>query len=397
MFEDKVRYIKECLQKGKNADDIKNEMNTNGMNTDDFDECYDAATKGEGDSTLNIGAENMDSNSGLQSPVPPKDAPPLPTVTQFVRLTFKRFLDRSDLFLPAIGVMAVSFLPILILIGYAGFEFFETEEFDPSSITTANLIVMVSLFLLGIVTVSLANILNGGALLYAFSRYGERPSYGESLSWSWKHIISLAWIGILASLTIITGMFLFIIPGLLIAVYVLFSKYLLATEERRGVDAMVRSTELIKGVFWGVIGRVFILALVVMVISGIVSTSIQLFGGFVPGEDGFPLPILIFLEAIGAVIQLLASWIVLAGIGLLLEYRRAAIPAFEASAHNGLRWTYRIMATIGGLLMIAILALVVLGATLLPDYVSEQSNVNNLEDEWYLEGVNEQEAVNGFE
>ena len=60
-------------------------------------------------------------------------------------------------------------------------------------------------------------------------------------------LFSLWWIAILASLWTIGGFLLFIIPGFIVAIRLIFGNYVLVLESRYGLDALRRSRDLVRG------------------------------------------------------------------------------------------------------------------------------------------------------
>lgn len=59
---------------------------------------------------------------------------------------------------------------------------------------------------------------------------------------------------------VIYGGFLLIVPGIFFAVALSFVGYVVITEDARGFAALQRSRELVRGVWWPVLGRIFLLA-----------------------------------------------------------------------------------------------------------------------------------------
>ncbi|MFA5012962.1 MAG: hypothetical protein WC520_00140 [Candidatus Paceibacterota bacterium] len=71
---------------------------------------------------------------------------------------------------------------------------------------------------------------------------------------------------LLASLLIFGATILFIIPGIIIAVWLSFYQYILISGEEKGMRALGRSREYVRGFWWGVLGRTaFIIVFLIVV------------------------------------------------------------------------------------------------------------------------------------
>lgn len=82
--------------------------------------------------------------------------------------------------------------------------------------------------------------------------------YGEAKRYFFPYL----WIGILNGLAVFAGMILFIIPGIIVAIWFIFSGYTLVLEDKRGTQALKASKALVKGRWWAVFGRSVVIGLV---------------------------------------------------------------------------------------------------------------------------------------
>lgn len=97
----------------------------------------------------------------------------------------------------------------------------------------------------------------GAALFYAAvdEELGVRPCLGLALQrlWAWMWLFGLA--GFL-----VTGAgLLFVLPGVLFSVWFFFSQYILAAEDVRGMEALLKSREYVRGYAWPVFLRLLVL------------------------------------------------------------------------------------------------------------------------------------------
>lgn len=91
------------------------------------------------------------------------------------------------------------------------------------------------------------------ALIYSIA---NKAGVKESLKKTWgRKILSYLWLGLLSGLAVAGGMLLFFVPGVVIGVYLSMTLYIFVVEDKKGVEALERSTSLVKGNTWGIVGR----------------------------------------------------------------------------------------------------------------------------------------------
>lgn len=106
------------------------------------------------------------------------------------------------------------------------------------------------------------------ALLYAIKDSQEKIGIVEAYRRGWSKILSYWWVLLLLMFIVIGGTFLFIIPGIIFAIWFSFSLYILIAEDLKGMDALLKSKEYVKGKWGSVFWRLFFI--------GILSTIIYL-------------------------------------------------------------------------------------------------------------------------
>ncbi|MFO0764862.1 MAG: glycerophosphoryl diester phosphodiesterase membrane domain-containing protein [Patescibacteria group bacterium] len=99
----------------------------------------------------------------------------------------------------------------------------------------------------------------------------------------WKYFWPAIWVGVLQSLAVLGGFILLVIPGIWLAGRLAFSNIVLIDEDKRGTEALKRSSELVKGRWWAIFWRSFVSVIVygllMMLISLIVGGIIGLIVG----------------------------------------------------------------------------------------------------------------------
>ncbi len=149
----------------------------------------------------------------------------------------------------------------------------------------------VLLILLVLLAAAVANYLAYVAFFEAVSEEGE-PAGGVvgAFAKAYRLAVPFMWISILMSLAALGGFFLFIIPGILLAIWLSLSSYALFSENKRGTSALAASWHYAKG-YWGALfwrylffGLIFFLVglAVAFIVNGqILLTALR--GGFSAG------------------------------------------------------------------------------------------------------------------
>ncbi len=88
-------------------------------------------------------------------------------------------------------------------------------------------------------------------------------------------IISYLWITILASLITICGLFLFIIPGIVVGLWFSFIMYAFLIENDKGMSALLKSKEYVRGKELLIFGHTILLAFIGTIISGIAGIAVM--------------------------------------------------------------------------------------------------------------------------
>lgn len=89
----------------------------------------------------------------------------------------------------------------------------------------------------------------------------------QYLKKSWSMIGSYVWISFLVGLAVLAGFILLIIPGIIFAIWFVFSRYIFIVEGKKGRQAMAESKRLAKGYWWAIFGRFFVIGIFAGVIS----------------------------------------------------------------------------------------------------------------------------------
>jgi hypothetical protein len=110
----------------------------------------------------------------------------------------------------------------------------------------------------------LLSLLSTLALIYAVhnsKQFNESYRYAESIFFRYL------WVVILGMVIMIGGLFLLVVPALIFTVWFTLAAYVFVVEGDRGLGAMLKSKEYIRGYFWQLAWRFVVLILVGLIVS----------------------------------------------------------------------------------------------------------------------------------
>lgn len=127
-----------------------------------------------------------------------------------------------------------------------------------------------------------------GALAWAASKIylGEIPEIGEIVSFTFSRFGPLLLVSILSGLAVAGGFLLFIIPGIIFYLRLVFSPITLVVEDKRGRQALGRSWALSKGSLGKIFGIVFLTFLISAIVQGIIGFPFGAAGAFFLSQGG---------------------------------------------------------------------------------------------------------------
>lgn len=194
-------------------------------------------------------------------------------IGELLSKTFQIYKERIGVFL---GIAVISFLasllfvPFFLLLIFFGLSFI---VFYKSLGIVLLLFIILITIVLG-VAVFLVNLWASIALLYAVKERDQKIGIKESFAKAWHKILSYWWISILVGFITMLGFFLLIIPGIIFSIWFSLVAYILISEEKKGMKALARSKQLIKGYWFNVFWRFLVLGFIVFLFTFIT--------GFIP-------------------------------------------------------------------------------------------------------------------
>lgn len=100
------------------------------------------------------------------------------------------------------------------------------------------------------------------SLLYAIKERDLKIGVKESFKKGWSKLNPFIWISFLAGFITFGGSLLFLVPGIIFVFWFILRNYVLVSEDLRGMSALLRSRQLVKGNWWPVFWRFLVISLI---------------------------------------------------------------------------------------------------------------------------------------
>ena len=251
-------YIVQQLKQDVSKEEIKKTLIANGWQEQDIEEAFSLAST------------SMVQSS--QSPPPPiipmsiaqQTISTLPSAPKILKEAWAIYKARFGVFM-GIGIIPALVVGAIIALLTAG-EFL-TSKFVPSTSNPGALIALAAASLGAATIVFLLYFWSQTALAYAVKDEQEKIGVREAYKRGWHKIISYWWISILIGFIIMGGFLLLFIPGVIFAVWFSLSIFILIAEGQKGMNALLKSKEYVKGKWWSVLGRLLFIGILVSIIS----------------------------------------------------------------------------------------------------------------------------------
>jgi hypothetical protein len=216
-------------------------------------------------------------------------APPLPvqivsldTVGGLLDKSFKIFRERF------VTLVGISFVPgiittiiALVILLTSGFQS-DLPSLLKSYFLQGNRS-LTGLFFVIYLIVLVASFWSQVALLFSVH---NKTNIVESYKKSYSKILSYGWIGFLSGLVVFAGILLFIVPGIIFAVWISLSAFVFIVEGEKGTRALAKSREYVRGYWWNVFVKLvalFGVAIIALIGIGIVVGIIGSIARLIPG------------------------------------------------------------------------------------------------------------------
>ncbi len=262
-------YIKQQLEEGIGREEIKNTLIKSGWTHADVDEGFlsiepsqEAPTNTEVPHPSPVASSIAETNISTTAPVDSVvSTSTLIGTGELYRRSWNIYRSRFWV------LMGISISPFLIAFILGLLSVF----FVPSGAISFIIRVISFLFFVGVLWSYVS-------LLYAVKDSDSSIGIIESFRMGWKKLLSYWWIMILEGIIIMGGVVLLIIPSVIFFVWFFLSAFVLVSEETKGLDALMKSKEYVRGRWWGVFGRVLVLFIPIIIFAFVVSVVLKIIG-----------------------------------------------------------------------------------------------------------------------
>lgn len=214
--------------------------------------------------------------------------------------------------------------------------------------------VAIGSFAMLLIIMTVVGVIFGAAMLLTVAKAEEKPTLGSVISTGAKLFWSMLLTSLLVGFLVMGGMFLFLIPGLIIAIFMSFSSYEVVLADQKYLQAMKNSATIIKQHF----GALFVRYLVLIGISIAISVFdliVQAIFSDVPAISGL-------FSLLSLVVQAVAGFFSICYVYLLYREARAQTN-FNQPASMTWMWIVSIIGWVIGVIMLMVMG-IALGALL---------------------------------
>jgi hypothetical protein len=253
-----IDYIKGRLNEGVNKEEIKNSLLGAGWKEEDINDAFLFVSNENQDaanSSLNNQSQSFPEKQPQNSYEQKNENSIFPKSKEILKQAIAIYKERFKTFF---GINLIALLISNSII----FGMTLIGKFIDRDYLALFLFWLVISELIAIIIVALSQL----ALAYAIKDYDEKIGIIEAYKKAFNKVTSFLWIMILTFIITLLGLILFIIPGIIFAIWFSFAYYVLITEDLKGVKALSKSKEYVSQNFWKVFSRIFYIFLIYFVI-----------------------------------------------------------------------------------------------------------------------------------
>ncbi len=334
-------YIKKQLEQGVSRDQIRNTLFANNWQEKAVDEAFAFI---ENPQTV---------------PQPPQARISLPSVSEHFAHAWQIYKNRFGTLL-AIHILPTLAMSVLFAVLFGGS--ITAILLSGQLPETRNLILMVIVGLILVIVTVVVQAWSQLALIYVIKDPHEKIGIKEAFKRAWPKVWAYWGIALLAGFITMGGVFLLIIPGIILGFWFSMALYILVAEDIKGMNALLKSKEYVRGKFGYIYGRILLVGLASMVIGGIAASVTE-------------------SQLLTTAINLLLTPFMLVYVYLMYTYLKAHKGAFDFNPTKSQKLPYLLIGAFGILVVCGIAyALIHLGNTLPAQYqavrAKQQTEIN---------------------
>lgn len=184
-------------------------------------------------------------------------------ISELFSLSFKIYENK---FWPLMGLIVLPALMLVLLALVFGLYFVLTTVLAAGTVLSALTIVLALLALLAVIFLIIFSVLSKIALALVVKENLAEFSIFAMLKKAREYWKSYFWIGFLGGLLTVIGFILFIIPGIILAIYWCLATWIFLDQGTRGWTALKQSQAMVSGYWWAIFLRFAVPMVIFMVI-----------------------------------------------------------------------------------------------------------------------------------
>lgn len=199
----------------------------------------------------------------------------------------------------------------------------------------------IAVFVFAVIPLLVFWLVSGLAMIYAIPKgVGIGSAYGLAF----RNLISFGWLNLLQLLVVLGGILMLIIPGIIFAVWFTLANYIFAIDKERGVNALLKSRDYVRGYWWQIVGRLIVVLLAYLAVGLVVNFLASLIGETVG-------------SIVSAIFEILAAAFWLLVLYVLYQNLKMLKPEVASQSASGPRGLFYFSAVLGvvGLIVLGIL------------------------------------------
>ncbi len=180
---------------------------------------------------------------------------------------------------PILLILFISGVVITILgISLGGSMMFSVLKLKDAAATETAKALFFSPLVIGMFLVMILWIIFTGLTFIILTAKPVGTKLKEIFQEAWKKLWQYLWLIILVSFFVVLSTLFFVIPGIIVGIYLTLYSYIFVVEGKRGMGALKHSWKLVEGNWWKVFGRLFLLGIVFNIIYTLLSSVNNLLG-----------------------------------------------------------------------------------------------------------------------
>lgn len=163
------------------------------------------------------------------------------------------------------AIAVVAFFLAIPFGGLALFSAFQGGTPNPAVIL-ASLSSLGLIFFLAVIAFVIISLIIQAASILVAGGYKNKPSIGDVLKKGLSKVLPLFLVGFVTGFIVMGGFFLFVVPGIFFAILFSFVGYEIVLNNQGIISSVKRSMRIVIANFWGILGRILLLWVVLLAI-----------------------------------------------------------------------------------------------------------------------------------